>query len=142
MQERGVAKHRAVRAENAPGTAKAPGGTSVGLIVSEAQRLQGLLHVLWQGRRPHQRLAGERVREGQTPGMKSLAAHAAQRCASVKAIGQQGVADVGHVDPDLVGPAGVQDAPHQTSLLVLVQALESGSPTAHREAETAKAHRG
>lgn len=44
----------------------------------------------------------------------------------VKGIAEQWVTDVGHMYPDLVGAAGMQNTAHQTGLFVLIQALECG----------------
>ena len=49
--------------------------------------------------------------------MQGLPLHTGGRCAAVRAIGHQWVADMRHVHADLVGAARVQAAAHQAANL-------------------------
>jgi len=55
-------------------------------------------------------LAGAGMGEAEFPGMQHLAGIMARRSRRVKGVAQERMAEVFHVDPDLMGPAGVQGA--------------------------------
>ena len=65
------------------------------------------LEFLWQGALEFHRLPGAGMEESQPHRMETLALKAGNCLfGAVHRVSQDGVADVGHVDPDLVGASG------------------------------------
>lgn len=84
-----------------------------------AQACDEVLHVGWQRSLDAQGLAGHRVHESKCLGVKCLAGERggeAARCfASVDGITHDRMADLGEMDPDLVGAPGFEAAGEQAA---------------------------
>src|SRR5687767_4810578 len=64
--------------------------------------------------------------ESQAVGMERLPRHSCPRGASVKLIGHQRMADMRHMDPDLVRAAGLQRGPYPAAGRRVLEKLERG----------------
>ena len=71
------------------------------------------LHILRQGLLPRHGLPGDGVEEGEPGGVEGGPGDQAVSLRAVEKVPGEGVADVGHVHPDLVGAASVQLQLHQ-----------------------------
>ena len=84
------------------------------------------LHVRWQGDLKMQGFRTKGVHKSQAKSMQGLALYVRAARTTVQTICQQGQTDGGHVNPDLVGTAGMQGAVHQATQVVVVQTFQAG----------------